>query len=105
MRGVNVRKTNIEKLMEVLTFALRNDNPSVGFENAFLENYDPPIKFHWYFWRLAHSAMVLLCFFVQKNVAKPLYCVQVYKITNEIEWDGRNFLKMCFQNQRKGCHF
>ena len=48
--------------MGILTLALRIDNPSNGFENTFLENYDPPIQFHRQFCELAHSTMVLLCF-------------------------------------------
>ena len=63
MEGMKVQKINIEKLMGIVTLALRIDNPSNGFENAFLENYDPPIQFHRQFCELAHSTMVLLCFF------------------------------------------
>ena len=102
---MQVQKINNKKLMGILTLALRIDNPSNGFENTFLENYDPPIRFHRQFCKLAHSTMVLLFFFSYKNIAKPLYCVQVRKITNEIEWEGRNVLKMCFQNHWKGCQF
>ena len=65
---MKVQKINIKKLMGILTLALRIDNPSNGFENTFLENYDPPIQFHRQFCELAHSTIVLLCFLcIQKD--------------------------------------
>ena len=89
--------------MGILTLALRIDNPSNGFENTFFETYEPPIQFHRQFCELAHSTMVLLCFLRKRNIAKPLYYVQVRKTTYEIEREGRNFLKIRFQNHWKGC--
>ena len=60
---MKVQKINVKKLMGILTLALKIDNPCNGFEDAFLENYDPPIQCHRQFCELAHSTMVLLCFF------------------------------------------
>ena len=72
MEGMKVQKINIKKLMGISTLALRIDNPSNGFENAFLEKYDPPIQFHRQFCELAHSTMVLLCFFCMKKHSKTI---------------------------------
>ena len=72
MEGMKVQKINIKKLMGILTLALRIDNPSNGFENTFLENYDPPIQFHRQFCELAHSTMVLLCFCMHKKHSKTI---------------------------------
>ena len=72
MEGMKVQKIIIKKLMGILTLALRIDNPSNGFESTFLENYDPPIQFHRQFCELAHSTMVLLCFFCIKKHSKTV---------------------------------
>ena len=62
-------------MMIILTLALRIDNPSNGFENAFLENYDPPIQFHRQLCELAHSTMVLLWFLcIQKHSKTIVLC-------------------------------
>ena len=42
---------------------------------------------------------VFLC---KKNIAKPLYCVQLRTIAYEIEWEGRNFLKNVFSKPLEG---
>ena len=72
MEGMKVQKINIEKLMGILTLALRIDNPSNGFENTFLENYDPPIEFDRQLCELAHSTMVLPCFFCTEKHSKTV---------------------------------
>ena len=69
---MNIQKNNIQKLTRILTLPLRIDNPSNGFENTFLENYDPPIQFHRSFWERAHSTVLLLRLFCIKHIAKPL---------------------------------
>ena len=67
-----MQKMNLKKMTGILTLALRIDNPSNGFENTFLENYDPPIQFHRQFCELAHSTMVLLCFSCIKKHSKTI---------------------------------
>ena len=105
MEGVKNQKVGLQKTMEILTFAARSDNPYTDLENSFPEKYDSPIHFHLYFYRLATIPLILQAFSCPKNIAKSMEGLRVCKISNENEWDCRNFLKMSFQNQWKGRHF